>query len=89
MDHPIDHNALISLIDHDRVRSIILDTVNVRSNVRLILISTSPIDHGRIIGSTQYFIDQSVLLQSIKHPIEPIALVLLIVIEFNRQDSTK
>jgi hypothetical protein len=45
------------------------------ANVRLILISTSPIDHGKIIRSIEYLIDQSVLLQLIKHPIESIALV--------------
>jgi hypothetical protein len=45
------------------------------TNVRLILISTSPIDHDSIIRSIEYLIDQSVLLQSMKHPIKPIALV--------------
>jgi hypothetical protein len=36
-------------IDHDRVWSIILDTVKVQSNVRSILISISLIDHDRML----------------------------------------
>jgi len=51
-------------IDRDRVWLIIVDIVKVRSNVWSIIISTSPIDHDRIIGSIEYLIDQSVLLQS-------------------------
>jgi len=49
------------LIDRDRVRSITLDTVKVRSNVLLIL-STSPIDHDRIIGLIEDLIDPIILL---------------------------
>jgi len=57
--------------------------------VRLILISNSLIDHDRILGLIEYLIDQSVLLQSIKHSIEPInALVWLIMTEFDRSNLT-
>jgi len=48
--------------------------VKVRSNVLLIL-STSPIDHDRIIGLIEDLIDPSILLGSIEHPINPSALV--------------
>jgi len=56
------------------VRSIKLDTVNVRSNDRLIL-STSPIDHNKITGPIEDLIDLGVLLLSIEHPINLSALV--------------
>jgi hypothetical protein len=62
--------------------------MNVRSNVPLIL-STSPIDNDRIIRLIENLIDQSVLLKSIKHHIKPIALVWLIMIEFDRLDLTQ
>jgi hypothetical protein len=61
IDQTSDRIYCISLIDRDRVRSISLDTMKVRSSGRLIL-STSPIDHDRIIGSIKYLIDPSVLL---------------------------
>jgi hypothetical protein len=57
--------------------------MNVRSNVSLIL-STSLIDHDRIIRLIEDLIDPSVLLKSIKHPIKPIALVWLIMIELDQ-----
>jgi hypothetical protein len=76
------------MIDRDRVPSIKLDTVKVRSNMRLI-ISTSPIDHHRIIGSIEDLIDPSLLLWSIEHPTDLGALVWLIVIEFDQSNLTK
>jgi hypothetical protein len=72
--------------DRVRVRLIKLDTMKVRSNVGFIL-STSPIGYDRI--SIEDLINPSVLLRSIKHPINPSALVWLIVIEFDQSNLTQ
>jgi hypothetical protein len=44
------------------------------------------IDHDKIIGLIEDLINPSVLLQSIEHPIEPIALIM---IEFGRSNLTQ